>query len=91
MVLAWHAIAPRGLSWYSWQDRASIIPSGPAHVEDAITALYNGTIDALFVGFGLHYVLRKEHMGSRPWHEQHSWRMLNVARMARIARETGRP
>ena len=91
MVGVWHAVAPRGLSWYVYQERASVVGSTPRHVQNAIESLRNGSIDALFVGFGLHYVLRKERWGDRVWHEQHAWRAQNIARMAQIAQETGRP
>ena len=91
MVAAWHAVAPRGVSWYVFQDRASLVGTTPPHVKDAIEALRNGSIDALFVGFGLHYVLRRERWGGRPWTEQRAWRAQNIARMAELAHETGRP
>ena len=89
---AWHALAPRGLSWLVSQDRTSVVRPAKPYVEDAIASLRNGSIDALFVTMGLHCVLREGNkIGSRPWTEQFELRRKNVARMAEEAEASGRP
>ena len=88
LFMAWHDIAPQALSWLVAEDRV-VLPGAP-HVEAALSCLRNGTIDALFVGFGLHYALRAgSRWGARPWDEQQAWRQLSVARLGRLASASG--